>query len=78
MREKQLEIIREALGETSALFMSLGIIPAGKIIMPSEELMRIAEDTVNRLSENVCEKNCPDYKGMDELHKKQCTCSCHQ
>jgi len=28
--------------------------------------------------EKICEKNCPDYKGMQILHKEQCNCSCHQ
>ncbi len=28
--------------------------------------------------ERVCEKNCPDYKGMEILHKEQCGCSCHK
>ena len=27
--------------------------------------------------EKVCEKNCPDYNGMEILHKEQCNCSCH-
>jgi len=29
-------------------------------------------------TEKVCEKNCPDYNGMSELHKEQCKCSCHK
>lgn len=32
---------------------------------------------MNKYYENICEKNCPDYKGMEELHKEQCDCSCH-
>ena len=28
-------------------------------------------------NERVCEKNCPDYLGMEILHKQQCDCSCH-
>jgi len=28
--------------------------------------------------EKVCEKNCPDYKGMGILHNEQCDCSCHK
>lgn len=27
--------------------------------------------------ERICEKNCPDYSGMEILHKEQCDCSCH-
>ena len=27
--------------------------------------------------DRVCEKNCPDYLGMEILHKEQCDCSCH-
>ena len=27
--------------------------------------------------ESICEKNCPDYKGMAILHEEKCVCSCH-
>ena len=27
--------------------------------------------------EKVCERNCPDYNGMNILHKEDCNCSCH-
>jgi len=37
-----IEKINEAFGEVSALFMSQGDTPAGKIIMPVEDLVRIA------------------------------------
>ena len=50
-KDKQKEIIGEAFGEISALFISQGDTPAGQIIMPSEDLIRITEDTVNRLNE---------------------------
>ena len=30
------------------------------------------------MKEKVCEKNCSDYLGMEELHKEQCDCSCHK
>lgn len=33
---------------------------------------------MNTQNNNVCEKNCPDYKGMEILHKEQCDCSCHK
>ncbi len=49
--KKKREIIQEALGEVSALFMSQGNTPAGQITMPTEDLVRIADDTVNRLNE---------------------------
>lgn len=29
------------------------------------------------IEEDICEKNCPDYNGMEILHKEQCDCSCH-
>ncbi len=27
--------------------------------------------------EQVCEKNCPDYRGMAIEHDMHCKCSCH-
>jgi len=30
-----------------------------------------------RLS-TLCTNNCPDYNGMEILHKENCTCECHQ
>lgn len=29
-------------------------------------------------AERVCEKNCPDYHGMEVLHAEQCICPCHK
>jgi len=48
--ETKEQIISEAFGEVSALFMSQKIIGT-KIVMPSEDLNRIAIDTINRLEE---------------------------
>jgi len=73
---KQIEIIQQALGEVTALFMSQEV-KGTEIVMPTEELIRIANKTVAELNEEVCEKNCPDYQGMEILHKKECKCSCH-
>lgn len=28
-------------------------------------------------TEKICERNCPDYTGMQILHIEQCNCSCH-
>ena len=47
---KQTEIIQMALGEASALFMSQGDIRAGDIVMPSDELIKITNRTVNELN----------------------------
>ena len=46
--EKEIETIREALGETAALFMSQEC-RGTEIVMPTEELERIAQETVARL-----------------------------
>ena len=48
-KEKQGEIIREALGEASVLFMSQKC-KGTEIIMPTKELERIADETVERLT----------------------------
>jgi len=45
------EIITEALGESSALFMSQKA-RGTEIVMPSEELRRIADEAVERI-ENI-------------------------
>jgi len=42
-------IILEALGEASVLFMSQGDTKARDIIMPTEDLVRIAKSTVKRI-----------------------------
>ena len=47
--KKKIEIIREAFGEVSALFMSQKK-KGTKIVMPTEELNEIAEKTVEKLS----------------------------
>ena len=44
------EKILEAFGEVSALFMSQGDTPAGKIITPHEELIR----SDNQLETDLC------------------------
>jgi hypothetical protein len=49
-KQTQLQIITEALGEASALFMSQEVLGT-KIIMPSEELIKIAEKTVEKINE---------------------------
>lgn len=48
-KEKQLEIILETLGEASALFMSQEI-KGTEIVMPTEDLIRIANDAVEKLN----------------------------
>ena len=47
------QIINEALGETSAVFMTQGDTKAGEIIMPTEELIRISYDTVKRIKHSL-------------------------
>ena len=117
--KKQIEIIQQALGQASAIFMTQetrGV----DIVMPTDELIKIANKVVAELNEEflvgaltplgeklektfddqffastqgrndirrkmiarfisvpVCEKNCPDYKGMEILHREKCECSCH-
>ena len=44
-------IILEAFGEISAIFMSQDI-KGTEIIMPTEKLIKIAEETVAKLKEN--------------------------
>jgi len=48
-KEKQAQIIRETLGEASVLFMSQEV-KGTEIIMPTEELNRIADETIERLN----------------------------
>ena len=48
-KKKQTQIIGEALGETSALFMSQKY-KGTEIIMPTKELNKIVEETVDRLN----------------------------
>jgi len=50
--EKILQIVSEALGEASVLFMSQNC-KGTKIIVPTEELSRIAERTVENLITNT-------------------------
>lgn len=50
-KEKMEEVIREALGEASALFMSQEK-KGTDIVMPTEELIRISEETVKRILTN--------------------------
>lgn len=45
------QIIGEALGEASALFMSDK--SGGKIIMPTEELGKIVEETTERIKKEI-------------------------
>ena len=50
MEKEQLEqILGEAFGEISALFMSQGDTKAGQIIMPTGDLSRILEDTIKKI-----------------------------
>lgn len=44
-------ILLEAFGEISAIFMSQDI-KGTKIVMPSEELIRIAEETAKKITDN--------------------------
>lgn len=48
-KEKQAQIIGEALGEASVLFMSQEC-KGTEIIMPTEELIRITDETIERLN----------------------------
>lgn len=38
---------------------------------------RLGSEAPEAVDERVCEKNCPDYSGMKELHAAECSCSCH-
>lgn len=49
-REEIEEIVAMALGEASALFMSQGDTTANEMIMPTEELIRITNEAVTKLS----------------------------
>jgi len=44
------EIIGEAFGEITGLFMSQGDTRSGDIVMPTEDLERILDDTIKRLN----------------------------
>ena len=48
-KEQQLEIIEQALGEASVLFMDQEC-KGTEIVMPTEELREIAERTVDELN----------------------------
>ena len=50
--DEQRQIIGKAFGEITALFMSQKIIGT-KMIMPTEELMRIEKHTINLLNANL-------------------------
>lgn len=50
-KKKLEEVIGEALGETSALFMSQEK-KGTDIVMPTEELIRISEEAVKRILVN--------------------------
>lgn len=52
MKLKSIEVIREAMGEASAQFMSQEC-KGTEIIMPTEELERIAVETNNRLLQTI-------------------------
>ena len=50
-KEKQLQIIQETLGEVSVIFISQGI-KGTEMIMPTEKLLKIAKETVERLNKS--------------------------
>ena len=49
-KKKQREIVLEALGEASALFMSQEC-KGTQIVMPEEDLERIGNDVIKRLND---------------------------
>ena len=52
MKRKSIEVIREALGEASVLFMSQEC-KGTEIVMPTEELSRIADEANKRIIQTI-------------------------